>query len=199
MRRYCLTPDKKDRGSRLTGLHLLPCKLVEIDSHAGQFRVNGSVDRWNRGGEGGGKRSDTQPARRWHAHEGGFPLQASPFLTVDLTPIVSLRTVSGGLWAFHVFSLGVVPSCLSFLAPQASRLSEAKTWLAASRHEKGSECPLSLPGEWDNGTHPLQVLQTLFEPMGFRFGNAQFFGAVSDAQSFSKEFLELFRLCVFSS
>ena len=41
------------------------------------------------------------------------------------------------------------------------------------------------------------MLQTLFEPMGFRFGNAQFFGAVSDAQSFSKEFLELFRLCVF--
>ena len=58
-----------------------------------------------------------------------------------------------------------------------------------------SRCPC--PGEWDNGTHPLQVLQTLFEPMGFRFGNAQFFGAVSDAQSFSKEFLELFRLCVF--
>ena len=58
-----------------------------------------------------------------------------------------------------------------------------------------SRCPC--PREWDNGTHPLQVLQTLFEPMGFRFGNAQFFGAVSDAQSFSKELLELFRLCVF--
>ena len=58
-----------------------------------------------------------------------------------------------------------------------------------------SLCPC--PREWDNGTHSLQVLQTLFEPVGLRFGNPQFFGTISDAQSFPKELLELFRLCVF--
>ena len=111
-----------------------PCKLVEIGSHAGQFRVDSPVDLWNRGrGKAAGKRSDTQPASRRHAHEGGFPLQTSPFLTVDpdayREPPYSVR---GTLGPATSFPLALFHHAFPFLPRRASRLSEAKTWLAAS-------------------------------------------------------------------
>lgn len=144
-------------------------------------------------------------------------LQAGPFGGIDAHaygPAPDLFRIALGATALPwcmvmLFTRHCILICrtaaLSFKPRRASRLSEAKTWLASSppafswpAHYFLSHCPG--PKERDSGTDPptpsLHGLDLLFEAMQRGLADAHFLGAIPEAKAFRQQGLQRFGLNV---